>query len=723
MPADTDRKHAQQQQKSVLLRSDQDSGMALVKSKDGRTKWLTVSADPSSPSFTWDERVRSWASKLGVCAQPPLPPTNQATPLPTPPPDDLGEQQDRWPAAVESESEAVSGATSGSISSITRSATTSGAIPSGAMPSGATPSGAINGASGAISAPETIPPSPDTPPACSPVATKKPPGNAKRVGSFARGFLLGLGGGGGSGGGGGGGPPPPPPPRRRGEGGRGAVAGCAESAPASTLPDTSGVKASQGDCGDGGGGSCGAERGGVSSSAVSGRDRWVKGAPDSPYNSSDDGDGDSDGGLMNDNNRGVDSGGGGGGGGGSACVGSLPRSSSAPAANAAAAGDAGGGGAGAGAGGMDGDTGMAWLETGPGNGTGSGSGSVKTASKKKKKSKAKGKGGKAKKACPGKGTPSLHELTGVEGGAGGGGGGGGTTAASAAAAAAASAVPGADASSSSKAAAKRARSNKQRKALNVTFGCVRLLEFTRDVGGCGVPGHGTWGLALGLPFRETSVEVDGYEASKTEILEERTSELSKRQRHLSTGETRQFDHRPAGERNPLFDRLDEKERSKKLLDYACFHKGDLKEVDRDSSQNSNDNDNHNHNLSRSHSQPERGADTSGLRYCSRAVSHAEFVDKSHAASPELTALRHSRTVSQGCNCACVRADKLNLAKLRGELNKRGLKASGSKKELAKVLQEAMRREDEEDGGMGHKVCRSEDCQCVKDGKHEHRLVC
>ena len=45
-----------------------------------------------------------------------------------------------------------------------------------------------------------------------------------------------------------------------------------------------------------------------------------------------------------------------------------------------------------------------------------------------------------------------------------------------------------------------------------------------------------------------------------QILEERTAELSKRQRHLSTGETRQFDHRPAGERNPLFSRLDEKER-------------------------------------------------------------------------------------------------------------------------------------------------------------------
>ena len=54
------------------------------------------------------------------------------------------------------------------------------------------------------------------------------------------------------------------------------------------------------------------------------------------------------------------------------------------------------------------------------------------------------------------------------------------------------------------------------------------------------------------------------------------------------------------------------------------------------------------------------------------MSHAEFVDKSHAASPELTALRHSRRDSQGCSCACVRADKLNLAKLRGELNKRSV---------------------------------------------------
>lgn len=45
-----------------------------------------------------------------------------------------------------------------------------------------------------------------------------------------------------------------------------------------------------------------------------------------------------------------------------------------------------------------------------------------------------------------------------------------------------------------------------------------------------------------------------------QILEQRASELSKKQRQLSTGETRQFDYRPVGEKNPLFGRLGEKER-------------------------------------------------------------------------------------------------------------------------------------------------------------------
>ncbi len=53
---------------------------------------------------------------------------------------------------------------------------------------------------------------------------------------------------------------------------------------------------------------------------------------------------------------------------------------------------------------------------------------------------------------------------------------------------------------------------------------------------------------------------------------------------------------------------------------------------------------------------------------------------------------------------------------------RGLKVSGSKskKELVKVLQEAMRQEEEQNGGKALKTCRSDECQCVRDG--EQHLV-
>lgn len=50
---------------------------------------------------------------------------------------------------------------------------------------------------------------------------------------------------------------------------------------------------------------------------------------------------------------------------------------------------------------------------------------------------------------------------------------------------------------------------------------------------------------------------------------------------------------------------------------------------------------------------------------------------------------------------------------------RGLKVPGSKskKELVKVLQEAMRQEEEQNGGKPLKTCRSDECQCVRDGEH------
>lgn len=45
-----------------------------------------------------------------------------------------------------------------------------------------------------------------------------------------------------------------------------------------------------------------------------------------------------------------------------------------------------------------------------------------------------------------------------------------------------------------------------------------------------------------------------------QILDARSEQLTKKQRQLATGETRQFDHRPLGQRNPLFERLGENER-------------------------------------------------------------------------------------------------------------------------------------------------------------------
>lgn len=67
------------------------------------------------------------------------------------------------------------------------------------------------------------------------------------------------------------------------------------------------------------------------------------------------------------------------------------------------------------------------------------------------------------------------------------------------------------------------------------------------------------------------------------------------------------------------------------------------------------------------------------------VSYSDFVDRSQEAAAELVALRKSRRVSQGCSCACLRADKLNVAKLRGELGKRRELTPVSMTSLTNVL--------------------------------------
>ncbi|CAN0158460.1 unnamed protein product, partial [Ectocarpus sp. 8 AP-2014] len=509
---------------ATLVRSDQDSGMALVKSKDGRTKWLTVSTDPTStpPSTTWDERVRTWASMLGVCAPPPSPPSskrhNNGTPLPTPPPDSPAwggeerggrhqdkqqqqQQQQHWPPDRDDDSSAATAAAAAAVANDSTAAT-----------------GTNSPASAAAASPGVG--------VAASTARRKPVATGKRVGSFARGFLLGLGGGGsGSGGGGGGGgggaskrsknPTGNAPAHAAGKGGGAVVA------PASTLPPQTREAGEWSIVQDGRDGVTGDDMAVVPSTpvatmAVAGADdvtggrrqRWVKGAPPSPGDSDDS---DSDGDVTCRSSKGGVEG-------ASPCgtcspppppaavAAAAPAPASAPA-PAPAGGDA---------------EGMEWLETGPGGnvaakassgGTktigGGGSGGGGGGSKKKKKNKGKGKGG---------------------------GGGGGAKATKNASSSLPSAVaetkttgtqPVSQSSSGQQepcgtlngAAAGRVKAKRAKggKKLSVSFGRVNLVEFTRDVGGCGVPSDGTWGLALGLPFRETVVDVDGYETSRAEV--------------------------------------------------------------------------------------------------------------------------------------------------------------------------------------------------------------
>lgn len=447
------------------------------------------SADPSSTSFTWDERVRTWASKLGVCAQPSPSTPKHATPLPTPPSRDSEEQQQQqhWPASA--------------------NGCCTGPLPSSDAPATGT----------AVADP-----------------SRKPSGSAKRVGSFARGFLLGIGGAGGSG------PAtaaaaasdspsedaPVPAAALEASATETETEGESAASSASTLPGTSDSETAAvvvGGCHvPGEGDACIAAAADAASSgalfgaaAACGRGRWVKGAPPSSSDSGSDSDHDNmnRGNSMNNNNGNysIHNNTGGGSTGESATPGDNRgkkkdqidsfngdtltgngRSSFGARTPAVEDGD-------------DEKT-MAWLETGAGigganGGGGGGGGTAKTASKKKKKGKAKGKGSKPKKSATAK-SSAAPELP--------------------------SHPSPAEADDASETVAKPTRSRckqeqgqqhkqPQRKSLNVTFGYVSLLEFTRDVGGCAVPGDGTWGLALGLPFRESVVEVDGYEASKAEV--------------------------------------------------------------------------------------------------------------------------------------------------------------------------------------------------------------
>lgn len=414
-------------------------------------------------------------------------PAKQATPLPTPSPKDHGAQEQDWTVDQSSSSDLAEDEQQKQKSFPQRE-------PSNSRPASSTT--AVSSASACAS-----PPPPEGGPGQAASNPRKQVGGARRAGSFARGFLLGLSGGG---------------TERRSRSpvkASSLVTGKGRIAPVVASTTSSGQQGDQGD----------KEDANVSRPVVvsrgdvvvgvgaSGRDRWVKGAPPSPSNSSE---GEVDGpavdhrppsplwnrsterdtrdccidpnsnlGVDNNNNNNSNQGacsvGGrvGGNVGGENDVAANPEVAATP---------------------RDGEAlieSMAWLETGTASGNGVANAKAAgqcQSKKKKKKGKTKTKGGKSRK------------LSGAT---------------KAAAPLRPSSEPNASKAEPTAAKTEFRRENKQeRRHLNVTFGRVNLLEFTRDVGGCGVPSDGTWGLALGLPFRETMVDVDGYEASKAQVL-------------------------------------------------------------------------------------------------------------------------------------------------------------------------------------------------------------
>lgn len=214
-----------------------------------------------------------------------------------------------------------------------------------------------------------------------------------------------------------------------------------------------------------------------------------------------------------------------------------------------------------------------------------------------------------------------------------------------------------------------------------------------------VPAHGAWPLGLGEEKgkpRETTV--DTYEVAKQQELERRLQDLPRRLRKVATAaglETRQFDYRPSGEKNPLFGPLDERLRKQALLQAL-------------ESASPSDEEAMLPNLS---SSPRTG----GAAYLHKCQALEE---QETQRSLELDDLRASRK-RIGCSCHQSKApDKLSLKKLKEELHRRHQSAPGTDKgKLAEQLKEVMRDE---------KLCSDgapDECECFVAGVPCHADVC
>lgn len=99
----------------------------------------------------------------------------------------------------------------------------------------------------------------------------------------------------------------------------------------------------------------------------------------------------------------------------------------------------------------------------------------------------------------------------------------------------------------------------------VKWGHVKVREFERCTGGGGgVPSEGTWALGLSDAFEDKWIDsVDVFEQCRAAELRFRMDSLSGKDRKLANLETRQFDYVKSKD-NPLFKRLDERERKEVL---------------------------------------------------------------------------------------------------------------------------------------------------------------
>ena len=273
---------------------------------------------------------------------------------------------------------------------------------------------------------------------------------------------------------------------------------------------------------------------------------------------------------------------------------------------------------------------------------------------------------------------------------------------------------------------------------SVRWGAVVVQTFQRRPSQDSVPASGAWPLGLGEEDGAAPVtaSLDAYEAARWEEIEARIQDLPRRlrkvcyhvwdmvdwfgstgrahphppmtkknkQTQIATGETRQFDFKSSGDRNPIFGPLREQER-KQVLVKALLH-GPLSSSS--SSAGAAEGDGASCSISIS-SSPAAG---SPLRQA------AALEEQEQQRCEELDALRASRR-RIGCSCHQSKdPSKLSLKRLKEELHHRHLSAPGTDKaKLVEMLKQALSAE---------RLCSEaapQACECFEAGVPCHADVC